>query len=70
MTHEICHFRVELPYATFGIEGQYDPVREELVVTHTAPIGRWMTGKPVYVVGKWVASKGGRIEILQISRKD
>lgn len=54
-------FRVELPYATFGIKTQRG------VVVETAPIGRWMMGKHRDRIEEWVRAKGGTVRRMDIS---
>ena len=46
---------ITLPYACFGI------VVKDSVVIKTPPIARWMVGKSVVEVKKWVATKRGDI---------
>lgn len=46
-------YQVRLSYATFGI------IVNKGIVVKAAPIGRWMVGKPIEDVRKWVAGKRG-----------
>lgn len=46
-------YQITLPYTCFGIE-----VRGHTIMD-AAPIGRWMVGKSLVVVGEWVARKHG-----------
>jgi hypothetical protein len=48
--------RVVLSYAVFGII-----VRNGFVV-ETAPIGRWMIGKPINAIRAWIIGKRGTLE--------
>lgn len=48
--------RIELSYAVFGIETRGD------VVMKAAPIARWMRGKTLERVEKWVRDRGGSIQ--------
>lgn len=50
-------YRISLPYATFGVE-----VRDAVIVD-SAPIGRWMRGKALLFVKRWVAGKMGTCEL-------
>lgn len=51
--------RVELGYACFGIViGQND------IVIESAPIGKWMIGKEVGLIIKWVDKKKGKLTII------
>ena len=52
-------YQVTLPYACFGIE-----VRGP-TVTDAAPIGHWMVGKSIVVVGEWVARKHGVLKKVE-----
>lgn len=49
-------YSVDLPYANFGVitdnTGQ---------IIKTAPIGKWMIGKYISYVTRWVKGKGGTI---------
>jgi len=56
-------YRVVLPYAVFGIEATSDGL-----VTQSAPIGKWMVGKPLGVIMDWVENKGGKVK--RIGDKD
>lgn len=59
--NKIVMYQVTLPYACFGIE-----VRGPEVVS-AAPIGRWMIGKSLVVVGEWIAKKHGTLRQLEKS---
>ena len=52
-------YQVTLPYACFGIE-----VQGQTVVS-AAPIGRWMVGKSLVVVGEWIARKHGVLKQIE-----
>lgn len=52
-------WRVELPYATFGIRF------EGAKVVEAAPIARWMIGKQYEAINAWVMSKGGTMKTLR-----
>jgi hypothetical protein len=52
-------YQVTLPYACFGVE-----VKGQTVVD-AAPIGRWMVGKSLVVVGEWVARKHGTLRRIE-----
>ena len=52
-------YQVNLSYATFGIIAIGGIVRE------TAPIGKWMIGKNLSYVRRWVKQKQGTISGLQ-----
>lgn len=52
-------YRIELDYAVFAIEAKND------FVVRTAPIAKWMKGKRVSKIKKYVKSKGGRIHVLK-----
>jgi hypothetical protein len=53
-------WRVELPYAVFAIDTEGGRVVE------APPIARWMIGKPLRDVRRWVKGKRGRIEPLRV----
>lgn len=55
--------RIELDYAVFAIE-----VKNDFVV-RTAPIAKWMKGKSVKKIKKYVKSKGGKIHVLRYEIK-
>ncbi len=57
----IILYQVMLPYACFGIE-----VKGQTVVS-AAPVGRWMVGKSIVVVGEWVAKKHGMLKRVEQS---
>lgn len=44
---------IDIPYAFFGI------IVHESMVQEAAPIGRWMIGKRIGAIRKWVESKRG-----------
>lgn len=48
-------YQITLPYACFGI------IVFESIIEETAPIGRWMLGKRIGAVRKWVKFKKGSI---------
>lgn len=48
--------RIQLPYATFMVEGN------GIRVLKAAPIARWMEGRSWTVVCAWVQGKGGTWE--------
>ena len=48
-------YRVELPYATFGI------IVANHKVVDSAPIGKWMIGKKIGNVKLWVNRKQGKV---------
>ena len=50
--------RINLPYATFGIVVENGFVRE------AAPMGKWMIGKHINMIIKWVEKKGGKVEAI------
>ena len=54
-------YRVVLAYAVFAID-----VDEKGRVVEAAPIAKWMKGKTLNFVKKWIYSKGGEIENLKI----
>ena len=45
-------YQITLRNACFGIK------TEGTTVIEAAPIGRWMIGKPLHVVYKWVIKRG------------
>ena len=49
-------YRVVLPYAVFGV------VARGNLVAETAPIGKWMLGKPLNAIRAWVIGKRGTLE--------
>ncbi len=49
-------YQVMLPYACFGVEVAGDKI------VLAAPIGRWMVGKSLVVVGEWIARKHGTLK--------
>ena len=49
-------YQIDLSYACFGI------IVHESMVEEAAPIGRWMIGKRVGAVRKWVESRNGSLE--------
>jgi hypothetical protein len=49
-------YQITLSYACFGIEV------EEGMVVFAAPIAKWMVGKDLSYVEKWVKKKNGKIE--------
>ena len=53
-------WRVELPYAVFAIDTEGGRVVE------APPIARWMIGKPLREVRRWVRGKGGKVETLRV----
>jgi hypothetical protein len=48
-------YRVDLPYACFGIVGVNS------IVMEAAPIAGWMVGKHFDAMKSWIARKGGSI---------
>ena len=48
-------FWCDIGYATFGI------VSENNVVIKTAPITRWMIGKPLQEIKPWLISKHAKV---------
>lgn len=46
---------IGLKYATFGIRTENNIVKE------SAPIGKWMVGKNLEEIKKWVVKKQGKI---------
>lgn len=56
-------WQVRLSYAVFGV------ITDALgVVVEAAPVGRWMVGKSIDVVRRWVASKRGDVVDLGPTR--
>ena len=53
-------YRIELPYAVFGIQ-----VMDGRVVD-AADIGKWMIGKQLTFVQAWVQRKKGEIQCLSL----
>ncbi len=49
-------YQITLPYACFGIETNGN------VVVDAAPIGKWMIGKNIKEIARWVEGRGGTIE--------
>lgn len=58
-TNKTVGYQVTLPHACFGIE-----VKGQTVVS-AAPIGHWMVGKSLVVVGEWVARKHGVLKQVE-----
>lgn len=52
-------YRIVLPYACFGVD-----VDDNGQVVDAAPIGRWMIGKSLELITRWVRGKHGTIEDL------
>lgn len=48
-------YYISLSYATFGIE------TKDNIITEAAPIAKWMIGKHIHEIEKWVLSKKGTI---------
>lgn len=46
-------YRITLPYAVFGI------IVSNSTVIQAAPIGRWMIGKGIMGIQRWVLGKRG-----------
>ena len=54
-------YRIELPYACFGIE-----TNDWGIVVDAPPIARWMIGKQVNLeIRRWINKKGGKIEEMK-----
>lgn len=49
-------YRIELPYAVFGIEA----IDDEII--NAAPMGSWMKGRSLAFIKTWVMVKYGTIE--------
>lgn len=49
-------YRVKLDYACYGL------VIEKEIVIRTPPIARWMQGKNIKEIERWIRKKGGRID--------
>lgn len=54
-------YGVILPYACFSIT-----VGDSWRVVSAAPIGKWMVGKPLEEVARWVESKGGEVRLNRL----
>ena len=52
-------YRIELPYAVFGIETKNE------IVAYTAPIAKWMIGKNIKYVKQWITKKNGIIQLIK-----
>ena len=50
-------YKISLSYATFYVRTQNS------VVLEAAPIGKWMEGKSIGTVEKWVKKKGGSVNV-------
>lgn len=55
-------YRIELPYACYGIEGVNS------IVIRAAPIAGWMVGKHLDDMTAWVKRKGGTITPVEGGR--
>lgn len=56
---------VAVPRATYGVVVDMTT----MTVVWSAPIARWMTGKPWAEVRAWIRSKGGRVLLLPATRR-
>ncbi len=52
-------YRIELPYATYGIETEND------TVTEAPPIAKWMLDKNIVMIMSWVATKYGDMKQVE-----
>lgn len=50
---------VDLPYAYFGII-----IRDDKICIFAPPIGKWMIGKTLAVIERWVTYKQGKIYVV------
>jgi len=53
----MTNYRIVLSYACFSIT-----VNNSGIVTDTAPIGKWMIGKHIEFIKKWIFKKNGEID--------
>ena len=53
-------YQIDITYACFGIV-----IDKDGIVIETAPIGRWMVGKHLSTITKWVESKKGSISLVR-----
>lgn len=53
------HYWISLSYATFGV------ATENGIVTIAPPIGKWMIGKNIDFIQKWVEKKHGIFKKLE-----
>ena len=54
--------RIELPYAVFGIKVDMLTLK----IVDAAPVGRWMIGKDIETVDRWIRGKNGMAQVLQL----
>lgn len=61
--------QITLPYACAGITAEVEEIKEEspdtyegIVIEPCAPIFKWMIGKKLTEIVKWVGSKKGKVE--------
>ncbi len=53
--------RIELPYATFGLD-----LNDENRVATAAPIARWTIGKSLSYVSRYYRSRGAKLILLYL----
>jgi len=58
-------WEVFLGRATFGVE-----TNAAGTVIWVAPIGRWMAGKHINTITRWIRGKGGTIRMVRQIEKD
>lgn len=52
-------YRIELPYACYGIT-----IRDNVCI-EAAPIAKWMVDKELAIIRDWIISKHGKLEMVK-----